>query len=110
VGTRAQKAVLTLQHFNESCGLPVTAVAVVSGEAVESGTHSVLAAEANRRVGAVNGESALVTTGSQEPTAYWQNNQILYQGVGVCQCLLETASIRAVGDIQFCRDFLMEAG
>ena len=39
--------------------------------------------------------------------AHWRNNQVPDQGIDRRQCLRETASVRAVGDIQFCSDFLM---
>ena len=39
--------------------------------------------------------------------AHWRNNQVPDRGIDRRQCLRDTASVRAVGDIQFCSDFLM---
>jgi hypothetical protein len=40
-------------------------------------------------------------SGSQISVANRWNNQVSDQGVGVSYCLLDTASIRSVSDIQF---------
>ena len=55
----------------------------------------------------VAAEGSHVRSGSQEAVAHWRNNQIPDQSIGRRQCLLNTASVGAVGDIQFCGDFLM---
>ena len=39
--------------------------------------------------------------------AHWRNNQVTDQRIDRRQCLRDTASVGAVGDIQFCSDFLM---
>jgi hypothetical protein len=44
---------------------------------------------------------------SQVSVANWRDNQVPDQGIGVSQCLLDAASIRAVGDVQFRGNFLM---
>ncbi len=44
---------------------------------------------------------------SQVSVANWRDYQVTNQGIGVSQCLLDAASIGAVGDVQFCRDFLL---
>jgi hypothetical protein len=46
-------------------------------------------------------------SGSQIAVAHWRNNQIPDQSIRRRQCLLDTASVGAIGDIQFCSDFLM---
>ena len=38
---------------------------------------------------------------------YWRNKKVPDQSIGVCQCLLDTASISAIGDVQLCGNFLM---
>jgi hypothetical protein len=39
--------------------------------------------------------------------ANWRNNQVADSSIDRTQCLLDTASIGAASDVQFCRDFLM---
>jgi len=39
--------------------------------------------------------------------AHWRNNQVPDRRIGGRQRLRDTASVRTVGDIQFCSDFLM---
>jgi hypothetical protein len=46
----------------------------------------------------------------QESVAHWRNNQIADQRIGCCQCLLDTATVGAVGNVEFCSNFLMRQG
>jgi len=39
--------------------------------------------------------------------ANWRNNQVPDQSIDCSQCLLYTASVRAVGNVQFCGNLLM---
>jgi hypothetical protein len=39
--------------------------------------------------------------------ANWRNNQVPDQSIDRSQCLLDTASVRPVGNVQFCRNFFM---
>jgi len=50
-------------------------------------------------------EGSHIRSESQVTVAHWRNNQIPDQSIDARQCLLDTASVRAVGDIQFCSDF-----
>jgi hypothetical protein len=44
---------------------------------------------------------------SQRSVAYWRNNQIPDRRIDRRQCLRDATPVRAIGDIQFCSDFLM---
>ena len=55
----------------------------------------------------VDGEFAPVITRSQMAVANWRNNQVPDQSIDCSQCLLYTASVRAVGNVQFCGNLLM---
>ncbi len=46
-------------------------------------------------------------SGSQISVAHQRDNPIPDQGIEVCQCLRDTASIRAVNNVQFCSNLLM---
>ena len=48
-----------------------------------------------------------ISRGRQITVAYWRNNQIPDQSIRRRQRLLDTGSVGAVGDIQFCSDFLL---
>ena len=52
-----------------------------------------------QRAVVVAGESAHVLTGPQGSVADWRNNQIPDEDVDRCQCLLDTASVGAVGNV-----------
>lgn len=49
---------------------------------------------------------ARIWTGSQRTVAHWRNDQTSDQRIDRRNCLRDTASVRAVGDIEFCSDFL----
>jgi len=53
------------------------------------------------------GELAHVAIRSQVTVAHWRNNQGSDQCIDRRQCFRDTTSARAIGDIQFCSDFLM---
>ena len=59
-----------------------------------------------QRAAVVEAEGPSVRSGSQVAVAHWRNNQVPNQSIGARQCLRDTAAVRAVGDIQFCSDFL----
>lgn len=55
----------------------------------------------------VTGESTYIRSGSQESVTYRRDNQIADQRIGRSQSLLYTASVRAVGNVKFCRNLLV---
>ena len=89
-------------------------VAVVTGATAVS--QPALAAEAIRnlertRAFVVKSEGTLVTSRwLRNPVADWRTNQVPNQRIGLCQSLRDTAAIRAVGNVEFCRNFLMRQG
>jgi hypothetical protein len=52
-------------------------------------------------------EHARGAAGSQESIAHWRDNQVSYQSIDLCQCLLDTSSVPAVGNVEFCGYLLM---
>jgi len=52
-------------------------------------------------------ERTLVNTGPQESIAHWRNNQVPDQGIDLSYCLGNAATVRAVGNVEFCRNLLM---
>jgi len=51
-------------------------------------------------VGAKNSRDTGYVSRLQVSVAYWRDNQVPDQGTSVCQCLLDAASIPAVGDVE----------
>jgi hypothetical protein len=49
----------------------------------------------------------LHVSGSQVSVTNWRDNQVPNQGISVSECLLDAASICAVGDVEFGSDFLL---
>jgi hypothetical protein len=58
----------------------------------------------------VQTETTLVPGWWQKPGADWRNNQVPNQRFGLCQSLRDTASVRAIGNVQLCRNFLICQG
>jgi hypothetical protein len=48
--------------------------------------------------------------GWQVSVAHWRHNKVSDQAIGVSQCLRNTASVRAVSNIELGGDFLMHQG
>lgn len=55
----------------------------------------------------VTADVSHIKSGRQVTVAYWRNNQIPDQSIRRRQRLLDTGSVGAVSDIQFCSDFLL---
>jgi hypothetical protein len=55
----------------------------------------------------VKAEGSHIRTWWQLAVAHWRNNQVADRRIDRRQRLRDTTSVRAIGDIQFCSDFLM---
>jgi hypothetical protein len=80
----------------------------MSAAAAEWDADSAVVAEANR-IAEHTTKSERSHIRSQWPVTvtHWRNDQIPDRRINRRQRLRDTASVRAVGDIQFCCDFLM---
>lgn len=55
----------------------------------------------------VSSEHTLVNTVSQESIAHWRDNQVPDQGIDLAYGLRDAATVRSVGNVEFCRNLLL---
>ena len=55
----------------------------------------------------VSSEHTLENIVSQEPIAHWRDKQVPDQGINLSYGLRDAATVRAVGNVELCCDFLL---